>query len=348
MEAYIVSDREKFLEEKKGKPNHLILLAINETGFYNIIKIHNDAYQHFYRKPIASYNFLFEHSEGVIALSACAAGTLGKCISNKDLAGADEYIEKMKEVFGDRFFIELMMIDYKEQPDLNRRYIRFAKKHNVPIIVTNDAHYVDSEDAKIHQLSLLLQSGQTVRDLEKGKGWKFSAQDLWLKNEKDLYKDWLKDYKDDKVFTKNVFYEAIQNTDLITSRIENIELEHPPRIPKYPHGYNKLEQIVVDGFDKKCKQDLIPADKIDIYIQQVKKEMKTIKDMELVDYFLLIKDIHDFCEENDIAIGPGRGSCSASLVTFLMGITKLDPIRWKFIFERFLNPARKTRMKVFD
>lgn len=348
MEAYIVLKREKFLEEKKGKPSHVTLLALNEVGYYNIIKFHNDAYQHFYRRQIGSYDFLWEHNEGIVVLSGCANGMLGRYVRDKDIAGADEYIQKMKDVFGDRFFIELMMIDHEEQPDLNRGYIQYAKKHKVPIVVTSDAHYVTPEDAKTHQLSLLLQSGQTVKDLESGKGWSFSAKDLWMKTEKDLLKDWLRDYKDDKVFTRAIFNQAVQNTDLITSRIEDIELEHPPRIPKYSHGYKKLEEMVIEGFDKKCQQGIIPEDSIDLYIEQIKKEMKSIKDMELVDYFLLIKEIHDFCDENDIAVGPGRGSVSASLVTFLIGLTKLDPIRWKFIFERFLNPARKTRMKVFE
>ena len=348
IETYIVPDREEFLEKKEGKPHHLVLLALNETGYYNIIKFHNDAHQHFYRKPIGSYDFLFDHSEGIAVTTACANGTLARFIRDKDIAGADEYIEKMKEVFGDRFFIELMLIDHEEQPDLNRGFIKFAKKHKVPFIVTNDAHYVEPDDAKVHQLSLLLQSNQTVKDLEQGKGWSFSAKDLWMKTEKDLYKDWLMNYKGDKVFTRSAFYEAVQNTDLITNRIEEIYLEHPPRIPKYRHGQSMLQELVVSGFDEKVKKGIIPEDKIEIYVEQVQKEMKSIKDMELVDYFLLIKEIHDFCDENNIAVGPGRGSVSASLVTFLIGLTKLDPIKWNFIFERFLNPARKTRMKVFE
>jgi DNA polymerase-3 subunit alpha len=236
----------------------------------------------------------------------------------------------------------------KEQEEMNRRLIQVAKKHDIPLIVGNDPHYMTEDDNKAHQISLLLQSNQTVKDLEKGKGWKFSAQDLWMKTERDLYKDWKATYGKDPVFTEEVFVEATWNSDKITNTIDEIYLEHPPRLPKYKGGKKKLEQMTIDGFAEKVEQGMIPQDKIDEYADRVKYELKTIDDLDLVDYFLLIKEIHTFCEENEIAVGPGRGSVSASLVTFLIGITKLDPIKCNFIFERFLNPARKTRVRMFD
>jgi len=347
IEGYIHLDRDSYLKEKSGKPNHILLLAQNEIGYKNIIKIHNDAWQHFYKKPIMSYDYLFDHSEGIIVGSSCMSGSLPKFIQAKDFAAADKFIEIMKEHFPDRFYVELMLIDIDEQTEINRQLIQIAKKHNVFIILGNDPHYMTVDDNKAHQISLLLQSKQTVKDLENGKGWSFSAQDLWMKTEKDLYKDWKAKYSNDLIFTEDVFIEATWNVNKITNTIEDIYLEHPPRLPKYKGGKKILEQMVIDGFAEKVEQKIILEDRIDEYTKRVKYELKTIDDLDLIDYFLLIKDIHTFCDDNKIAVGPGRGSVSASLVTFLIGITKLDPIKYNFIFERFLNPARKTRLKIF-
>jgi len=348
IEGYILFDRQKYLETKEGKPEHIVLLALNEVGFKNIIKVHNDSWENFYKKPIMSYETLFKNSEGVVASTACMSGTLSRRLKAKDIAGADEFIETMKKNFPDRFFIELMTIDMEEQDEINRQLIQMAKKHEVPLLVGNDPHYLTEEDKEAHQLSLLIQSNKTVKDLANGQGWRFSAQDLWLKNEKDIYKVWKERYSTDSIFTEEVLAQAIENSNLITKKVENIYLEHPPRLPKYPHGKKILEEMATEGFGEKLQLGLIPEDKIDFYMERVKYELKVIDDLELVDYFLLIKEIHEFCKENNIATGPGRGSVSASLVTYLMGITKLDPIKHEFIFERFLNPARKTRLKIFD
>lgn len=345
IEGYIHLERNKYLEEKEGKPDHIILLAQNEIGFKNIIKIHNDAWKHFYKKPIMSYEFLFNNSEGIIVATACVSGTLPKFLKEKNIIKADEYIETMKKNFPGRFFIELQIIDFEDQKTLNLQLIQMSKKHNIPTIITNDAHYLNPEDNSEHQLSLLLQSKQTVKDLEEGKGWEFTAQDLYMKNEQQLYTGWKQFYQNDPIFTEEVFIQSLNNSDLITNTIETVYLEHPPRLPHYENGPKKLKEMIIKGFGEKVEQGLIPEDQIDAYMERVKYEIKTINDLELVDYFLLINDIINFCDENSIAHGPGRGSVSASLVTYLMGITKLDPIKYKFIFERFLNPARKTKLK---
>jgi len=347
IEGYIRLDRENFLVEKDGKPDHIVLIAQNEIGYRNIIKIHNDSWKHFYRKPIMDYEYLFEHSEGVIAATACMRGTLSQFLVTKNIAEADNFIKLMKKHFPNRFFIELQIMDWEEQTKMNIQLIQIAKKHNVPTIITNDAHYLTPEDSHEHQLSLLLQSKKTVKDLEEGKGWSFTAQDLWLKTEQELYANWNELYKNDPIFTEEVFIQSVKNTDLITNTIEEVYLEHPPRLPHYTKGMEKLQEIVINGFEEKLKQGYIPKDEVEFYMDRVEHELQTIKNMELIDYFLLINDIVNFCRKENIAIGPGRGSVSASLVTYLMGITKLDPIKNKFIFERFLNPARKTRLKFF-
>jgi DNA polymerase-3 subunit alpha len=347
IELYVVENRKKFMEDKNGKPNHLCLFALNEDGFYNIIKIHNDAWQNHYKKPIADYQFLFENSNGIVASTACMAGSLARHLMEKDIASADEFALKMKEVFGDRFFIELMLIDMAEQKELNEELIKCSIRNNISTIITNDAHYLKPEHNKAHQISLLMQSNQTIKDLESGKGWKFSAQDLWLKNERDLLKDLLNDYKGNRHLTLTVFEQSMENCRMITDRIEEIYLEHPPRLPKFEEGEAVLREMIKKGYNKKLDREIIPIEKQEEYLSQIKKELRTIKDLELTDYFLLIKDIVDFCHKEDIGVGPGRGSVSASLVTWLIDITKLDSIKHGFMFERFLNVARKTQMDVF-
>jgi DNA polymerase III subunit alpha len=348
VEGYIKEDRKAFLKNKEGKINHIVLLALNEVGFKNIIKIHNEAWNNFYKKPIMSYDYIEENNEGVVLTTACLSGTLAKYLEEKDFANADKFVERMKDSFGDRFFIELMFIESEDQIERNRQLANIAKKHDVPMLINSDAHYVTEEDAEAHQLSLLLQSNKTIKDLEAGNAWSFSAKDLYLKDEKELYKFWSKHYKNDKIITREVVYQATWNVDKITSRVEEIYLEHPPRIPRFKNGYNNLKDLVINGFEEKIELNLIPEDRIDEYTERIGYELKTIKEMGLVDYFILIHDIVQWCHENDIGVGPGRGSVSASLVTWLIDITKLDPIKHRFIFERFLNPARKTKLKVFE
>lgn len=348
IEGYVHVDREKYLEEHEGRPNHIVLLALSEKGYKNIIKIHNDAWRNFYKKPIMSYEYIEENSEDIVVTSACLGGTLSRYLEDKDFANADKFVQRMKSSFPDRFFIELMFIESEDQIERNRQLAQVAIKHDIPLIINSDAHYVTPKDAQAHQLSLLLQSNKTIKDLENGNAWTFSAQDLYLKDEKELYKFWSRKYKDDKIITRDLVYQATWNVDKITSQVEQMYLEHPPRLPHFEKGYEKLEQLVIDGFGEKLELGLIPEDDIDIYTERIKYELDTIKNMELVDYFLLIHDIVQWCHGNDVGVGPGRGSVSASLITWLIDITKLDPIKHKFIFERFLNPARRTKLKIFD
>jgi DNA polymerase-3 subunit alpha len=348
VEGYVHLDRGNYLENKKGKPDHIVLLAQNEIGFKNIIKIHNDAWEHHYKKPIMSYDYIKENNEGVIVTTACLAGTLSRLLENEEIDKADIFIKDMKKYFPDRFFIELMFIESDEQYKRNRQLAQIAKKHNVPILINNDAHYLTDEDSEIHQLSLLLQSNKTMKDLKDGNAWTFSASDLYMKTEKDLYKHWVNHYKNDSIITKELLVEATWNVDKVLSSIEkDIYLEHPPRLPHFRKGEEKLTDLVIKGFEKKVGKGDVPSEQMDKYMERVEYELNAIKNMGLTDYFLLIKDVVEFCNKEDIAIGAGRGSVSASLVTWLLSISKLDPIKHNFIFERFLNPARKTKLKFF-
>ena len=158
IELYIHHEREKLLAEREDDPSHLILLALNEIGFYNIIKIHNDAWQHLYRKkksriarPIASYDCLFEHHEGIVVTTACIAGRLPKLLLEGNEKEAALYIERMKEVFQDRLFMELMLNDMEKQKILNKKLIKIAMQYDLKTILTSDAHYLRKEDSRTYE-----------------------------------------------------------------------------------------------------------------------------------------------------------------------------------------------------
>ncbi len=350
-EAYLNDYRGDDPEErKKFRSNyHLILLAATEEGFYNLIKIHNDAQLNgFYYKPRTNHDSLKKWGKGIIASSACMSGEIPQLL----LAGQDEDAVKAYETYKqafDEFYIELTLIEMKEQVDLCRKLILFAQKVGAPLIITGDSHYLYPEHAETHDILLLIKEGKTVLDKIENpeEVWNFDARNLYYRSGEEmrqLWREgfWTKDstpvhyqYEDD-VFTESVFNEALENTRRIALKIEDIKLDSSVKLPKmYEDASSVLRAKASEGFKRRGLRGKTYSDRFNY-------EMDVICKMGFADYFLTIhKIIQDTKEKfGEWSTGFGRGSAGGSLVSYCLELTDIDPIKYGLLFERFLDFSR--------
>jgi len=345
---------------------HLVALAINDTGYKNLLHIHNDAWMNgFYYKPTTDMRTILEHSEGLILSSACYAGEIPQLVYSGQYAAAKRLVEQFKEALEDRFFLELMINNFPLQRQLNHLLIRLARDTQTPTIITCDCHYVTPEDADLHSLVLNLGSRKDGSNAS----WEFDSTDLFIKSVMDLWSEWWTVHRDE-VFTETVFRTSLENVDWITRRIEPIYLESTPRIPAYENEWEELKRRTVTGFQEKINQGMIPKERYGEYKDRMIFELKIIRKMKAISYMLLFSDVVKFCddprdpnlwsdgqipesvekllpEEGVILRGTGRGSVGGSLVAWLLDITQgVDPIRFDLLFERFLDVNRIPKMKL--
>ncbi len=309
-----------------NKSSHLILLAKNETGYKNLIKIVSAAHiEGFYYKPRADFDLLKENSEGIIALSACIAGEIPKRLLLGDFEDAKRIAQKYIDIFGkENFYIELQDHGLSEQKQILPQLVRLANEMGVGMVATNDAHYVEKSDAKYQDVLMCIQMEKTVNDPNR---MKFETEEFYLKSPEEM---------------ASLFHfapEAISNTQKIADMCSvdfDFETRHLPSfaVPegKTPFGY--LEELCFDGLKK--RYDTVTAE----LKQRLAYELGVINNMGFVDYFLIVWDFIHFAKSNGIMVGPGRGSAAGSLVSYCLGITSIDPIKYTLIFERFLNPER--------
>lgn len=314
-------------------PYHLVLLCENNKGYENLCKLVSEAYIHgFYGKPRVDIDLLKKHHEGLIALSACLAGGVSQYLLEEDYDSAKTYALTMSEIFGDgNFFLELQDHGIEEQRPVNQGVMRIARETGLPLVVTNDAHYLRREDAKMQDVLLCIQTGKTVDDPNR---MKFQTEEFYLKSEDELRQ--LFPNCDD----------AFENTVCIAERC-NVEFVfnqyHLPSFP-VPEGYTNEEyfrKLCLDGFRERYANP--PAD----YMERLEYEIGVISRMGYVNYYLIVWDFIRYAKENGIPVGPGRGSGAASIVAYCMHITEVDPMKYALIFERFLNPERVS-MPDFD
>ncbi len=312
--------------EYDSKYSHLILLAENNIGYNNLIKIVSKGFTDgFYYKPRVDYDLLRENSEGLIALSACIAGEVPKKLLNDDYEGAKESAKKHIEIFGkDNYFIEIQDHGLREQKQTNPLLIKLSKELGVGIVATNDVHYVRREDAEAQDVLMCIQMDRTVDDPER---MKFETDNFYLKSPEEM----------ESLFS--YIPEALSNTVEIAKRC-NVTFDFDARhLPSYdvPDGkgaYEYLRELCYDGLYK--KYDVITKD----LKERLDYELNVINSMGFVDYFLIVWDFIHFARQNNVMVGPGRGSAAGSLVAYTLGITSIDPIKYNLIFERFLNPER--------
>lgn len=307
---------------------HLILLAKNNIGYKNLIKIVSKGFtEGFYYKPRVDVELLKQNSEGLICLSACLSGEVSKAILENDLNKAKEIAKNYNEIFGQgNFYLELQSNSIEEQLMVNQKLIEISNELNIPLVATNDAHYLRKEDAKAHEILLCIQTGKNMDDDDR---MTFNGPDFYIKTPEEM----------EKTF-KNI-PQALLNTIKIAEMC-NVEIEFGNlclpefEIPEKLESFDYLKKITYEGFERLYEKEHIN----DELIQRLEFELGIIKQMGYTQYFLIVWDFIKYAKDNEIMVGPGRGSAAGSIVSYCLGITNIDPIKYNLLFERFLNPER--------
>ena len=318
-----LSDKDPNYDKRQG---HLVLLAKNMQGYQNLIKVVSTSYvEGFYYKPRVDIELLKENSEGIIALSACLAGDIPQALMNKNYDKAKELAYQYRDIFGsENFFLEIQDHNIAEQKEVNSQLLKLSKETNIPLVATNDLHYINKEDAKVHDILMCIQMGKTVDDPTR---MKFPSDEFYLKSRQEM----------EELFPYAI--EALDNTEKIADMC-NVDFDfNTIHLPQYdvPKGYTPqsyLRELCFKGLEDRYKTPT--KDKID----RLEYELSVIEKMGYVEYFLITWDFINYAKENNIMVGPGRGSAAGSIVAYTLKITDIDPIKYSLLFERFLNPER--------
>ena len=326
-EVYTAARRMEDKEPDKDKyQGHLVLLAKDNDGYRNLIKIVSRGFtKGFYYKPRVDKELLRQYSDGIIALSACLAGKVQSCLLNRDYEGAKAEALELRDIFGeDNFYLEIQDQGLDEEAFINPELIRLSRETGIPMVCTNDVHYVNREDAEAHDILLCIQTATNVYDENR---MRFANDQFYLKSEQEMR----------EIFRE--LPEAVENTHKVAMRC-NVEFTfgeyHLPEFlpPEGKTNKQYLRELCADGL----------RERYDEVTEQLRGrldyELGVIESMGYVEYFLIVWDFINYAKEHGIMVGPGRGSAAGSLVAYCLRITDIDPIRYNLIFERFLNPER--------
>ena len=329
-EIYVTLGSRFEKETGKSKYHHLVLLAENDVGYHNLMKIVSRGFtEGFYYKPRVDYEVLEQYHEGIIALSACLAGEVSSLLMQGFYEEAKKAALHLESVFGKgNFFLEMQDHGIEAQRIVNQGMMRLHKETGIDLVVTNDIHYVYEEDAQAHDILLCIQTGKKVADENR---MRYEGGQYFAKSEEQMR----------ELFPYAL--EAIENTHKIAERC-NVEIVFgEQKVPKYevPEGYDAysyLTKLCEDGLKKRYGDQTV-QDGVNLK-ERLTYELTTIKNMGYVDYFLIVWDFIKYAKDHQIAVGPGRGSAAGSIVSYCLEITDIDPIRYNLLFERFLNPER--------
>ncbi len=324
-----VAPNSRFDKELTGGEDryyHLVLLAENDKGYANLIKIVSKGYvEGFYYRPRVDMEILERYHEGVIALSACLAGEVQRYIVKGLYDEAKKMALKYENVFGKgNYFLELQDHGLTEQKTVNQALLRMSRELDIPLVATNDIHYTYAEDVKPHDILLCIQTGKKLQDEDR---MRYEGGQYFVKSPQEM----------EALFPYAL--EALENTGKIAERC-NVEIEFGvTKLPQYdvPEGYTSweyLNKICFDGLKERYPEDDGQME------ERLRYELGVIKKMGYVDYFLIVWDFIKYARDHGIPVGPGRGSAAGSIVSYAMGITNIDPMRYQLLFERFLNPDR--------
>lgn len=328
-EVYVCRDRlDKSAANREY--SHLILLCENNTGYQNLMKLVSEGFlTGYYYRPRIDYNLIRQHSEGLICLSACLSGDLPKLLLQGRYDDAEAYVREMQDIFGEKnFYVEIMDHGIREEKIVMPRLISLAREMNVPLVATNDCHYLEEKDADAQEVLLCIQTGKTLDDANR---MRMDTRQLYVKSEDEM---------------RTLFAacpDAVDRTQEIADRC-NVEFEFGvTRLPHYPvpegeTALSMLTRLTHEGLRERypdAKEDDEPW-------QRLNYELNVITSMGYVDYFLIVWDFIRYAKSQGIMVGPGRGSGAGSIVAYSLGITMLDPLKYQLLFERFLNPERVT------
>ena len=347
-EVYVAS-KSMYIKQvdKENSTNHLVLLVKNEVGYQNLMKIVSQAsIDGFYYKPRVDHEYLKKHSEGLIALSACLGGEVQSNILKDNYDKAKEVALLYRDIFKEGFYLELQNHGMDEQRKVNETNIKISKETGIPLVATNDVHYINQKDSQSHDILMCIQTGKTVEDENRRR---YPSDQFYLKSPEEMW----------DMFS--YIPEALENTIKISEECNYDYKFHESKLPKFPlpegaDPYEYLKETCYKGLIERydvfeCLRNkelnyqdvnliVDKSEKAKEYVDRLEYELGIIKQMGYVDYFLIVWDFIRFSNENGIPTGPGRGSAAGSIVAYTLGITKIDPIKYSLLFERFLNPER--------
>ncbi|MCX7831139.1 MAG: DNA polymerase III subunit alpha, partial [Acidobacteria bacterium] len=321
--------------DKRRPYSHLLVLCENSAGYKNLCKLLTLAYQEGYKyKPRVDKELLSTHSEGLIASSACLGGEIPRKIRQGKFDEALKSAEEFREIFGeDNFFLEIQEHGLPSQEEVNEAIVDIHNKTKIPLVVTNDVHFLRKEDFEDHKILLCIQTKTTLEERE-SKGKEAYTKEHYFKTKEEMWSRF------------NRFEEALLNSVEIAKRCRfefDFDTLHFPKF-EVPKGYSTIdyfEELLKKGFEKKiARSSSIKEEEKKIYKERLDFESDLIVKMGYVSYFLIVSDFIKFAKENNISVGPGRGSAAGSLVSYCLDITDIDPIKYNLLFERFLNPER--------
>ena len=324
-----VAPRTRFDKEPNidNKYSHLILLVKNEIGYKNLTNLVSMGFtEGFYYKPRIDLELLEKYHEGLICLSACLAGSVNKAILKEDMEEARKIALWHKNLFGEDYYLEVQPNGLPEQVLVNQKLVQLSKELDIPLVATNDAHYLKKEDAYIHEVLLCIQTGKKMNDVDR---MKMGADEFYVKSPEEMSE-----------YFKNI-PEAIENTVKIAEKCNFDFVFGDIKLPNYevPKEYKTHSEF----FKELCRKGLIkrygenPSKEIQ---DRLEYEISVIENMGYVDYYLIVWDFINYAKTQGISVGPGRGSGAGSIAAYAMGITDIDPIKYNLLFERFLNPER--------
>src|SRR5882724_9545234 len=337
-EMYIAKTSHLDRDPAAGRPNHLIVLCENETGYQNLIKLVSKGYlDGFYYKPRIDKELLRQHSQGLIGLSACLNGE----VSSNLLAGRIELAEKAadeyRDILGkDRFFLEIHDHGLEKQRKIIPDMLRIAERTGIHPVATNDCHYMDKDDSRAHDILLCIQTGKTVNDPNR---MKFYTDQFYFKTREEM----------DRVFGEIPFVldQSVEIAERCSLKLQQVKNPFPEFV--VPPGFTidtYFTKVARDGFEDRLQYLKPLADRgvlkhsISAYEARLEEEIRIIQGMKYSGYFLIVWDLIRYARQNQIPVGPGRGSAAGSLVSYCLKITDIDPLQYGLLFERFLNPER--------